>query len=59
MRMMTLEFRPLSDEQWDDDVKALLAPIAQNGRVLNIFRTLAESFSPSAPLDGLCQSHSG
>lgn len=41
MRMTTPRIPPLANDEWDDDVKALLAPIAQNGRVLNIFRTLA------------------
>ena len=41
MRMTTPRIQPLTDDQWDDDARALLAPIAQNGRVLNIFRTLA------------------
>jgi len=41
MRMTTPRIQPLADDQWDDDARALLAPIAQNGRVLNIFRTLA------------------
>ena len=41
MRLMTPRIQALSDEQWDDEARALLAPIAQNGRVLNIFRTLA------------------
>ena len=41
MRMTTPRIQPLAVDQWDDDARALLAPIAQNGRVLNIFRTLA------------------
>jgi 4-carboxymuconolactone decarboxylase len=45
MRMTTPRIPPLNDDQWDEDAKALLAPIAKNGRVLNIFRTLANHSS--------------
>ena len=41
MRMTTPRIQPLADDQLDADAKALLAPIAKGGRVLNIFRTLA------------------
>ncbi len=45
MRMTTPRISPLNDDQCDEDAKALLAPIAKNGRVLNIFRTLANHSS--------------
>ena len=34
---------PLTEEEWDDDVRAILAPLKEmgGGRVLNIFATLA------------------
>ena len=41
MRMTTPRIQPLTDDQMDADAKALLEPIAKGGRVLNIFRTLA------------------
>ena len=42
MRMKTPRIEPLQDSEWDDAATALLAPIAKRGRVLNIFRTLAQ-----------------
>ena len=45
MRMTTPRIQPLADDQWDDDARSLLAPLAQSGRVLNIFRTLANHSS--------------
>lgn len=41
MRMITPRIQPLADDQLDADAKTLLEPIAKGGRVLNIFRTLA------------------
>jgi 4-carboxymuconolactone decarboxylase len=40
MRTSKPRIAPLTDAQLNADQKALLAPIAANGRVLNIFRTL-------------------
>lgn len=45
MRLTQPRILPLTDDQWDEDAKALLGPIAQRGRVLNIFRTLANHSS--------------
>ncbi len=42
MRMQTPRIRPLQDSELDAKAAALLAPIAKSGRVLNIFRTLAQ-----------------
>ena len=42
MRMKTPRIEPLRESEWDDAATALLAPIAKRGRVLNIFRTLAQ-----------------
>ena len=41
MRMKTPRIQPLADDQWDAEAKVLLEPIAKGGRVLNMFRTLA------------------
>ena len=45
MRMTTPRIQPLTDDQMDADAKALLEPIAKGGRVLNIFRTLANHYA--------------
>jgi|SRR4051794_11151604 len=41
MRLDQPRIEPTTDADLDDETRALLAPLAQNGRVLNIFRTLA------------------
>lgn len=41
MRMRTPRIRALEESQWGDEAKELLKPFLANGRVLNIFRTLA------------------
>ena len=43
MRLTKPRIAPLSDDQLDSDQKELLAPMAASGRVLNIFRTLANT----------------
>jgi alkylhydroperoxidase family enzyme len=45
MRMTIPRIQPLHQDQWDAEAKALLTPIAERGRVLNIFRTLANHSS--------------
>ena len=42
MRMNTPRIEPLQEADWNEVATALLAPIAKHGRVLNIFRTLAQ-----------------
>ena len=42
MRMKTPRIEPLRESDWSEATAALLAPIAKRGRVLNIFRTLAQ-----------------
>ena len=41
MRLAKPRIAPLADSELDADQKELLAPMAERGRVLNIFRTLA------------------
>ena len=41
MRMTHPRIQPLEKDQWNEEAAALLAPIAERGRVLNIFKTLA------------------
>jgi len=41
MRLNEPRIKALSEEEWDEDAKALLKPFAERGSVLNIFRTLA------------------
>ena len=41
MRMTTPRIPPLQPSQWNSEAKDLLQPIAKRGRVLNIFKTLA------------------
>ncbi len=41
MRLSEPRVKALTEEEWDDDAKALLQPFAERGSVLNIFRTLA------------------
>ncbi|WP_333585463.1 carboxymuconolactone decarboxylase family protein [Phenylobacterium sp.] len=41
MRLTKPRIAPLADGELDADQKELLAPMAQRGRVINIFRTLA------------------
>jgi alkylhydroperoxidase family enzyme len=43
MRLTTPRIAPLSDAEMDADQKELVAPMAANGPVLNIFRTLART----------------
>ena len=40
MRVTTPRIKPLADGELNAEQKEILAPIAANGRVLNIFRTL-------------------
>lgn len=42
MRVNTPRIAPLQESEWDEEITALLAPMAKSGRVLNIFRTLAQ-----------------
>lgn len=42
MRMNTPRIQPLQEADWNEATTELLAPIAKRGRVLNIFRTLAQ-----------------
>ena len=42
MRMKTPRIAPLQESEWNEEVTAMLAPIAKGGRVLNIFRTLSQ-----------------
>ena len=41
MRMTHPRIQPLEHDQWNEEASALLGPIAERGRVLNIFKTLA------------------
>lgn len=41
MRLKEPRIKALSEEEWDDEAKALLKPFVDRGWVLNIFRTLA------------------
>ena len=41
MRMTKPRIQPLEHYQWNEEASALLGPIAERGRVLNIFKTLA------------------
>ena len=41
MRMTQPRIQPLEHDQWNEEASALLGPIAERGRVLNIFKTLA------------------
>ena len=41
MRMTHPRIQPLEKDQWNEEATALLTPIAERGRVLNIFKTLA------------------
>ena len=41
MRLSEPRILPLEADQWDDAANALMKPIAEQGRVLNIFKTLA------------------
>lgn len=41
MRMTHPRIQPLEKDQWNEEAAALLTPIAERGRVLNIFKTLA------------------
>jgi 4-carboxymuconolactone decarboxylase len=43
MRLTKPRIAPLADSELDSDQKELLAPMAANGPVLNIFRTLAHA----------------
>jgi 4-carboxymuconolactone decarboxylase len=43
MRLKAPRVTPLADSELDDDQKALLKPIADNGPVLNIFRTMVRA----------------
>ena len=52
MRMTHPRIQPLEKDQWNEEATALLTPIAERGRVLNIFKTLANHSGLSAPLDG-------
>ena len=45
MRMTSPRIQPLQDLDWDDEAKDLLGPIAKRGRVLNVFKTLANHSS--------------
>ena len=42
MRTKTPRIAPLQDAELDEAATALLAPMAKSGRVLNIFRTMAQ-----------------
>ena len=41
MRVTHPRIQPLEKDQWNEEAAALLTPIAERGRVLNIFKTLA------------------
>lgn len=41
MRLRNPRIQPVPQEQWDEEQRELLAPMAARGAVLNIFRTLA------------------
>src|SRR5262245_31290639 len=41
MRLTQPRLEPLSEEQWDDETRELLGRLQIDGRVFNIFRTLA------------------
>jgi alkylhydroperoxidase family enzyme len=41
MRLTEPRIKALTEEEWDEDVQALLKPFVDQGRVFNIFRTLA------------------
>jgi len=43
MRLKTPRIAPLRDDEFDADQKEVLAPLASNGRILNIFRTMART----------------
>jgi len=43
MRLTSPRIAPLADDQMDADQKELVAPMAATGRVLNIFRTMANT----------------
>jgi alkylhydroperoxidase family enzyme len=43
MRLSSPRIAPLSDDQWTEEQKAILKPMADRGPVLNIFRTLARN----------------
>ncbi len=43
MRLTQPRIAPLADDQLDADQKEILAPMAATGRVLNIFRTMANA----------------
>ena len=58
MRMTQPRIQPLEHDQWNEEASALLSTIAERGRVLNIFKTLA-NHSALAPLDGVCQPYFG
>ena len=41
MRLDKPRIAPLRDDQWSEEAKEILAPMVRQGRVFNIFRTLA------------------
>lgn len=41
MRLNEPRIKALSEEEWDEEAKALLKPFVDQGRVFNIFRTMA------------------
>ncbi len=41
MRLTQPRLEPLDEEQWNDETRELLASLRMEGRVFNIFRTLA------------------
>lgn len=41
MRLNEPRIKALTEDEWDEDVQALLKPFVEQGRVFNIFRTLA------------------
>jgi alkylhydroperoxidase family enzyme len=41
MRLTEPRIKALSEEEWDEEAQALLKPFVEQGRVFNIFRTLA------------------
>ena len=41
MRLDSPRIRPLEKEAWDDDAQELMRPFANQDRVFNIFKTLA------------------
>jgi alkylhydroperoxidase family enzyme len=41
MRLSEPRIKPLDDDEWNDDARKLMEPFTAQGRVINIFKTLA------------------